>query len=132
MDALLNGSRITVNEDEINTFANFGVDSHPLQSIESGKQKLMAQTRYRCLGSTALHMAYVAKGAMIGTVTPAAKLWDIAAGFILVERAGGIVTDVQGIPLLPIDLDNYNAEQLPTLATNQKIHRQVVNILSGK
>jgi len=132
MDALLNGSRITINQDEIDKFASFGVDSHPLPSIETGKQKIMTQTRYRCLGSTALHMAYVAKGAMIGMVTPSAKLWDIAAGIILVERAGGIVTDVQGKPLMPVDLENYNAEQLPILATNPKIHGQTLEILSQK
>ena len=132
MDALLNGSRITVNEDEINRFASFGVDSHPLAEIEAGKQKVMDQTRYRCLGSTALHLAYVAKGAMIGTVSPAAKLWDIAAGIILVERAGGIVTNVEGNPLLPVDLGSYNTEPLPTLATNQKIHRQVLEIFAEK
>ena len=132
MDAALNGSRITVNEDEIDRFASFGVDSHPLASIETGKQKIMAQTRYRCLGSTALHMAYVAKGAMIGTVSPAAKLWDIAAGIILIERAGGTVTDTQGNPLLPVNLENYNAEPLPTLATNQKIHGQTLEIFAKK
>ena len=132
MDALLNGSRITVSGDEIDRFTSFGVDSHPLESIETGKQKIMRQTRYRCLGSTALHMAYVAKGAMIGMVTPAAKLWDIAAGIILVERAGGIVTDVQGELLMPVDVENYAAEQFQTLATNHKIHSQTLEIFSQK
>ena len=129
-DALLNGSRITVNENEIDRFSSFGVDSHPLASIETGKQKIMRQTRYRCLGSTALHMAYVARGAMIGMVTPGAKLWDIAAGIILIERAGGIVTDVQGNPFLPVDLENYNAEQFSILATNQKIHSRALETFS--
>ncbi|RKY06995.1 MAG: hypothetical protein DRP56_06490 [Planctomycetota bacterium] len=132
MDAALNGSRITVNDDEIDPFASFGVDNHPYPSIEVGKQKIMDQTRYRCLGSTALHLAYVARGAMIGTVSPAAKLWDIAAGMILVERAGGIVTDTQGDPLLPVDLEKYDAEPLPTLATNQAIHSRVLEIFAKK
>lgn len=132
MDAMLNGSRITVNDDNIDRFASFGVDSHPLPSIEVGKQEIMAQTRYRCLGSTALHMAYVAKGAMIGMVSPAAKLWDIAAGIVLIERAGGIVTNVQGKPLLPMELTNYKAEELPTLATNQKIHGRTLELFSQK
>lgn len=132
MDALLNGSRITVNETEINRFASFGVDSHPLESIETGKQKIMAQTRYRCLGSTALHMAYVAKGAMIGTVSPGAKLWDIAAGIILIERAGGMVSDIEGKPFLPLDLEDYLAEQLSTLATNKKVYSQVLELFTEK
>lgn len=132
MDAALNNSRITVNENEIDRFTSFGVDSHPLTSIEAGKQELMKQTRYRCLGSTALHMAYVAKGAMIGMAASAARLWDIAAGIILIERAGGIVTDVYGKPLLPLDLEKYNSEELPILATNPKIHPRTLEILSQK
>jgi 3'(2'), 5'-bisphosphate nucleotidase len=74
----------------------------------------------------------VARGAMIGMVTPSAKLWDIAAGIILIERAGGIVTDVHGKPLLSVDLENYNAEQFPTLATNSKIHDQVLELFAEK
>lgn len=132
MDALLNGSRITINDDPVGPFANFGVDGHTHPLVDAGKQKIMSQTRYRCLGSTAIHMAYVAKGAMIGMVTPSAKLWDIAAGIILVERAGGMVTDVQGNSLLDLDLSHYNAEQFQTLATNQKIHNQVLGIFAEK
>lgn len=132
MDALLNGSQITVSEDAIDRFTSFGVDSHPLASIEIGKQKIMKQTRYRCLGSTALHMAYVARGAMIGMIAPAAKLWDIAAGIILIERAGGIVTNAQGQSLMPVDLENYAAEQFQTLATNQKVHSKMLEIFSQK
>ena len=131
-DALLNGSRITINDDPIGPFANFGVDGHPHPLVDAGKEKIMSQTRYRCLGSTAIHMAYVAKGAMIGMVTPAAKLWYIAAGVILVERAGGIVTDIQGNSLLGLDLAHYNAEQFQTLATNQEIHTQVLGIFAEK
>jgi len=130
MDALLNGSRITVNEETVSAFASFGVDSHPHPSIDAGKQKIMGHTRYRCLGSTALHMAYVAKGAMIGMVAPATKLWDIAAGMILIERAGGKVTDTAGNPLVPVDVKNYRAELLSTLATNQKIHNPVLEIFT--
>ena len=132
MDAQLNGSRITVNSDEITPFSCFGVDSHSHPKVDEGKEEIMTQTRYRCLGSTALHMAYVAKGAMIGMVSPAARLWDIAAGIILIERAGGIVTDPKGDPLSIMDMASYNAEQFQTLATNQTVHRQVVEIFTKK
>ena len=132
MDALLNGSRITVSEDAIDRFSSFGVDSHPLASIEIGKQKIMEQTRYRCLGSTALHMAIVAKHSLSLLDPPAAKLWDIAAGIILIERAGGIVTNAQGQSLMPVDLENYAAEQFQTLATNQNVHSKILEIFSQK
>ena len=83
-------------------------------------------------GSTALQMAYVAKGSLVGTIANTPKLWDIAAGIILIERAGGIVTDVQGKPLLPVDLEKYNGQQLQILATNKKVHNQMLEIFSQK
>ncbi len=132
MDAQLNSSKITVNAEPVNQFASFGVDSHVNELTDAGVQTLMAQTRFRCLGSTAMHMAYVAGGALIGTVTAGAKLWDMAAGVILVERAGGKVTDPLGNALFPVNPEEYNAEQLATLATNQKYHTEIVNIFAKK
>jgi fructose-1,6-bisphosphatase/inositol monophosphatase family enzyme len=77
-------------------------------------------------------MAYVARGAMIGMIAPAARLWDIAAGIILIERAGGMVTNAQGQSLMPVDLENDAAKQFQTLATNQKVHRKMLEIFSKK
>jgi myo-inositol-1(or 4)-monophosphatase len=58
----------------------------------------------RNLGSTALHMAMVAAGALDAALCTKSKVWDIAAGTVLVRQAGGIVTDLGGrdpFPLLP-------------------------------
>ncbi|MDH4202535.1 MAG: inositol monophosphatase [Phycisphaerae bacterium] len=132
MDAQLNGSRITVSEDDIGPFASFGVDSHEDPQVDAAKQIIMAQTRYRCLGSTALHMAYVAKGAMIGMVTVGAKLWDIAAGAILIERAGGVIMNLEGNCPFPLAIDTYHAELIQVLATSKKVHKQVHDIFAEK
>lgn len=132
MDALLNGSRINVSEDEISQFANFGVDSHSHPQVDSGKQKIMKQTRFRCFGSTALHMAYVAKGAMIGMVTPGAKLWDIAAGAVLIERAGGVFSDLNGKSPFPLEMETYDGRTMPVLATSQRIHSQILELFGEK
>ncbi len=122
MDAQLNGSTITVSDDDIGPFASFAVDSHTNKRTEAGTYKMMAQSRFRCLGATALHMAYVAKGAMVGMVTTSAKLWDIAAGTILIQQAGGIVTDIDGNAPFPVSLENYDAGYFALLAANKKIH----------
>lgn len=132
MDAQLNNSTITVSDAPINRFASFGVDSHHGELVDAGLAKMMELTRFRCLGSTALHMAYVAGGAMIGMATAGAKLWDIAAGTLLIERAGGKVTDPLGNTLFPVDLDSYNAEQFPILATNKINNSQIIDIFSKK
>jgi myo-inositol-1(or 4)-monophosphatase len=45
----------------------------------------------RVLGSAALDMAYVACGRLDAYIEQGISLWDIAAGWLLVENAGGIV-----------------------------------------
>ena len=128
MDAQLNGSRITVNEDPFSLFASFGIDSHPYPETNEGSKKVMDLTRFRALGSTALHMAYVAKGAMIGMACASPKLWDIAAGAVIIERAGGIVTDINGSNPFLVALENYNAERFAIIATNKKIHDETLKL----
>ena len=45
----------------------------------------------RLMGSAALDMAYIAAGRLDGYVEQSVSLWDIAAGIILIESAGGVV-----------------------------------------
>jgi myo-inositol-1(or 4)-monophosphatase len=47
--------------------------------------------------------------------------WDVAAGTLIVEEAGGVVTDFKGGPL-----DIYGQE---TLASNGRIHEEMVGVL---
>lgn len=130
MDAQLNNSTITVNTGPLDRFASFGVDSHRSELTAPGSLIMMERTRFRCLGSTAIHMAYVASGAMIGMVSAATKLWDIAAGAILIERAGGKVTDPRANSLFPIDLEAYQGEPIATLATNSTNYSEILDIFS--
>ena len=45
----------------------------------------------RLMGSAALDMAYVASGRLDGYIEQSVSLWDVAAGILLVEAAGGTV-----------------------------------------
>jgi len=47
--------------------------------------------KLRALGSAALDMAYVAAGRMDGYIEQGIRSWDIAAGVVLIEEAGGKV-----------------------------------------
>jgi fructose-1,6-bisphosphatase/inositol monophosphatase family enzyme len=58
----------------------------------------------------------VAAGIAHGAVTINGKLWDIAAPAALVLEAGGLVTDLKGKPIFPIDLTNYIGAKVPFLA----------------
>lgn len=46
----------------------------------------------RMMGSAALDIAYVASGRLDAYIEGSISLWDVAAGILLVEKAGGIVT----------------------------------------
>ncbi len=56
----------------------------------------------RVMGSTALDLALVADGGAIASVAVIPHVWDIAAGGLLVEEAGGGVATVRGEPMLPL------------------------------
>jgi myo-inositol-1(or 4)-monophosphatase len=47
--------------------------------------------KLRAMGSAALDLAYVATGRLDAYIEQGVNLWDIAAGVVLVEEAGGIV-----------------------------------------
>lgn len=126
-DAQLNSTRIATSEDGIDKFAQFGIDSSPHPLTNDAIGKLFGQCRIRCLGSTALHLAYVARGALIGAVTTSARLWDIAAGVLLIERAGGRVTDLEGNPLPAIAPETYDGKQYPILAATAKTHTALLS-----
>ncbi len=63
------------------------------ESIEAGLRRfgdlLLKVRKTRMLGSAALGMAYVAAGRLDAYIEEVISLWDVAAGIILVETAGG-------------------------------------------
>ena len=128
-DAQFNTTRIKTGEESINEFACFGVDSHVKNNYPRGITETMKRTRFRNIGSMALHLAYVAKGSMIGTSGLEAKLWDIAAGAFIIEQAGGIVTNCEGENIWPVDVEKYNGEKFSIIAANKKAHAEIMKLM---
>ncbi len=56
----------------------------------------------RVMGSMALDIALVAEGVAAASIAIVPKVWDIAAGALLIEEAGGVVVTVDADPLLPL------------------------------
>ena len=50
------------------------------------------------------------------------QAWDSAAGFLMVEEAGGKVTDFDG--------NHYSVYQPQLLATNGKIHEEMLELIN--
>jgi myo-inositol-1(or 4)-monophosphatase len=53
--------------------------------------------KLRAMGSAALDLAYVATGRLDAYIEQGVNLWDIAAGIVLVEEAGGVVETEQRV-----------------------------------
>ena len=80
----------------------------------------------RRLGAAALDLAFVARGAFEGFWEMKLKPWDIAAGALLVEEAGGRVSGWQGEPPSPTVL-----ERGAVVASNGALHAPMLALLSA-
>jgi myo-inositol-1(or 4)-monophosphatase len=76
----------------------------------------------RRLGSAVLYLAWVAAGRFDGYWELRTGPWDVAAGSILVEEAGGRITGVDGAP---VDIDHPSV-----LASNGLIHDEMLKVLA--
>jgi myo-inositol-1(or 4)-monophosphatase len=77
----------------------------------------------RRLGSAALDLAYVAAGRFDGFWEQGLKPWDVAAGQLLVEEAGGLVTRYDGAP--------HSLTGGEILAAGAGLHAAMVQVLRG-
>lgn len=77
-------------------------------------------------GAATLDLAYVACGRLDGFWELKLHAWDVAAGALLVEEAGGRVTDAQGRPGL-----NLSQALIPSIvASNGRIHDEMLAVLA--
>jgi Archaeal fructose-1,6-bisphosphatase and related enzymes of inositol monophosphatase family len=89
----------------------------------AGLQAMVPKVRnIRSSGSAALHLAYVAAGRLSGFWEINLNPWDVAAGALLVQEAGGRVTDTLGTP--------YSLEVRHIMASNGHIHDEFIRTLS--
>ncbi len=86
------------------------------------KNMLMKVQDVRRFGSAALDLCYLAKGIYSIYWEKNLKPWDIAAGQLLLEEAGGKITKYDGSKM---ELDS-----LELLATNGILHEECIEILS--
>jgi len=74
-------------------------------------------------GSAALDLCYVAGGRFDGFWEPDLHAWDVAAGALIVEQAGGTVSDYRG--------DALALEGRRIVASNGLIHSEMIDVLKG-
>jgi len=117
--AWLNGQPLKVSEvtqlSEALVVASFGT-SVSRDSIELSRFSEIVTTSQavRRLGSAALSLAYLAAGRLDSYWAITAKAWDVAAGVLLVQEAGGIVTSMGGKPF-DLETPTFAASATPEL-----------------
>ncbi len=78
----------------------------------------------RRLGSAAIDMAYVAAGRLDGFWEAKLNPWDVSAGALLVEEAGGTVTGMLGGPF-----DSRTGE---VVSSNGRIHAAMIDVIRSR
>ena len=128
MGAFLNNERIHVSDTAALSssllatgfpYDDFGKQNNYMELLKA----LMPLSRgIRRLGSAAMDLAYVACGRFDGFYEYGLNPWDVAAGIIIVQEAGGTVTDFSS------GLKALEAEEI--LASNTKIHSELITIIN--
>ncbi len=125
--AFLNGKPIHVSkEDELGRglFATgFAYDVHRSHddNLASWAAFVKSARAVRRDGSAALDLCYVACGRFEGYWEQKLHAWDVAAGQLLVEEAGGRCSDFGGGPVPP--------DGNPIVASNGRVHEQMLALL---
>ena len=130
MGATLNGNKITVS-DKDKVIKSCLVTGFPYTYLDSPNgpilvfEKLIKQgIPVRRLGSAAIDLCWVAAGRFDGFYEHKLQAWDSAAGFLMVEEAGGKITDFEG--------NYYSPYQPHIIATNGKIHDELADYVNGR
>lgn len=129
--AFLNGKRLKVSpvselkEAMLATGFPYNLDENPFHCIDHFIDVLKIGIPIRRLGSAAIDLAYTAAGRIEGFFEVGLKAWDCAAGKLLIEEAGGIVTKWNEQPF------DIHSNQ-PLLASNRHLHKALSLILTRK
>ncbi|MFH0836600.1 MAG: inositol monophosphatase [Candidatus Aenigmatarchaeota archaeon] len=128
MGAFLNGKKIHVSDrhDEKSSVL-FGGMRQINKSDKVKKMFLNLNKKYphcfRVMGCATYNAASVAIGRADALVSPGSKSWDIAAGCLLVQEAGGIVSDTSGNKV-----DIYKPD---FVLSNKAIHKDIIKCING-
>ena len=122
-----NGKRINVSKNEILghsmlvTGFPYDIRENPDKAFERFIAFLKHARAIRRLGSAAIDFCYVANGVFDGFWEVSLHPWDICAGKLIVEEAGGYITD--------FDVNEIDIYSKRILATNGIVHQKMIEIM---
>lgn len=128
--AYRNGKRLTVAKESsiekaiLVTGFPYNIKENPENCIDHIAYFLSLGVPIRRLGSAALDLSYVAAGRFEGYFEASLQPWDVAAGQLIVEEAGGKVTDYKGNKRDVLDTKSM-------LASNGHLHSTLLHHLEN-
>ncbi len=127
--AYFNSERIRTQSDDKIYLVAYEAQS-PKNDIPKIMPLISEAWRTRCLGATALDLAYLAYGAVSVFVTPSSsRTFDFAGGYLLIKEAGGVFTDVNGDSIEPIEAGLSKRTSL-LASGNEYLHAKALKLLS--
>ena len=126
--AFANSSKLNVTDTEklnhslLVTGFPYNIAENPDHAFERFVALTKKSRGVRRLGSAAIDFCYLASGVFDGFWEVNLQPWDICAGKLIVEEAGGLVTDFECK-----QIDIYSKK---ILCTNNKIHNQIIDVMN--
>ena len=111
----------SIKESLLVTGFSYKVHDSPESELDLFGKMIMKAQGLRRPGSAALDLCYVASGICDGFWEKDLHPWDTAAGSLIVQEAGGVVSDYQNQP--------YDPFQKSILAANPHIHKAMLEII---
>ncbi len=111
----------TLNESLLATGFPYGIRETPRNNLAEFAAFSLRCRGVRRMGSAVLYFCYVAAGRLDGYWELRLGPWDAAAGALIVEEAGGRVTNLEGGPL--------DLERPAVVASNGVIHDEMLEVL---
>jgi myo-inositol-1(or 4)-monophosphatase len=99
----------------------YNIAENPNKAIEKFSSFLTEARAIRRLGSAAIDFCYLAEGVFEGFWEVQLQPWDICAGKLITEEAGGKVTNFKN--------ENIDIFSKQILATNSHVHEKMLHIL---
>ena len=125
--SFLNGKTIKVGDQDELGDAVVAMGSPPgeesMKMSLIGVQALMPRVRtIRMIGSAAIMLAWIANGRLTAYWEYDLSSWDIAAGALIIQEAGGNFTDLSGDP--------FTLQTRKIVASNGRIHDELLTVLN--
>lgn len=129
--AQLNGRRIRLAPAVLSSRSLFAIRPPFEDGIPPAVAGWLERYRLRRFGSTALHLCYVALGAIAFVHDHDAAIWDIAGAAAVLLEAGGAISGPEGQSLFPLDASLWEGTAFTFVAGNPEAHRQALEDLRG-